>query len=108
MIEIMWRPSATSISVSSEPSRTVKLCGWLIVTLLLIAVCLMTGCASGTPPMVAAPSLNPPASLMVTCKTLPMATSGTLRDLVMNHIEVAQQYYDCADKHNALVDLIEQ
>lgn len=37
-----------------------------------------------------------------------MVTGASLRDLVTNHIEVAQQYYDCADKHNVLVDLIEQ
>jgi len=106
MIETMWQPSAMSKSVSSGPLRTVTLCAWLSVW--LIAASMLTACASGTPPMVAVPSLKPPASLMTKCKTLPMATGAALRDLVANHIEVARQYYDCADKHNALVDLIER
>jgi hypothetical protein len=47
-----------------------------------------------------------PASLMVKCPTLPMATSGKLVDLINNHIDVAERYHDCASTHNNLVDLI--
>ena len=104
----MWQPCAMRTGASSGRKRTARLCAWLSVPLLLIAGWMLAGCASGTPPMAVAPSLKPPASLLVACRTLPKATGGALRDLVANHIEVAQQYYDCADRHNELVRLIDE
>ncbi len=72
----------------------------------LIATCMMTGCASGTPPTPTPLPPMYPASLLVKCPTLPMATSGKLVDLINNHIDVAERYHDCASTHNNLVDLI--
>lgn len=75
---------------------------WLPVGLVGLAVGLMlTGCASGTPPTLAQP--HPcPASLTVACPTPPPARSGSLADLLDNHIEAMELAAQCRDQLNKL------
>lgn len=40
------------------------------------------------------------------CAALPAAEDGKLASLIENHIEVVHRYYDCAERHRALVDVI--
>ena len=107
MIETMWQPNRERQSAQSSAPRSaksaVKWCVCMVVT--LIAACQMLGCAHGTTLTPIQPPIYP-ASLTAKCLSLPMASSGKLVDLINNHIDVAEQYHDCASTHNKLVDLI--
>ncbi len=72
----------------------------------LCAASMLTACASGTQPT-RAPTLLPPESEMQLCPALPPATSGTMTDLITNHIAVAKAYHQCRDRHQGLVEWLE-
>lgn len=95
--------SASSIATSSKHRRQ-ALFKWLQVGLLLLvlaALLLLTGCASGTPPI--APQPRPcPASLTADCPAPLAARSGTLPDLLSNHIEAMELYAQCRDQLSKL------
>lgn len=77
----------------------------------IVAASMVTGCASGMPPMLGGlkpPELakTAPEVLLVPCAALPEARDGKLASLIENHIEVVHLYYDCAERHRSLVDVI--
>lgn len=73
-----------------------------LITMILVAW-MLTGCASGPQPMLAPspPRLAPP-NLTTPCQELAQPSSGQLMELLANHIEVAQQYQLCRERHRAL------
>lgn len=71
---------------------------------LLIAVSMMTACASGVPPTTA-PRLIPSAYLTeLPPEKLPDPKSGHLDDLKDNHIETAGMYHRARERYKGLVD----
>jgi len=73
-------------------------------SLLLAATSAMTGCAIGTFGT-KAPAPTTPQSLREPCpETLPPAASSLFKDLAANHKAVAQIYFECRDKHAALIE----
>ena len=108
MLETIWLPLDTRSNANIGRAHSVRYAAMWIVCLSLIAVCLMTGCASGTMPTQAVTLRLPPALTAPCPVTLPKAESGSLRDLLNNHIEIARAYYECADKHNELSRLIDE
>lgn len=86
--------------------------------LFVIAVWMMTGCASGgrrTPMMIPAsmPSLPvclprpmPPAALTQGCEALPPPTGAGLPELLANHLAVARRYHECRDRQMGLADWV--
>lgn len=75
--------------------------------LLLIAALTLTACASGGP-RTTAPTLKPPEADKAECPPLPQPKSGSLTDLLANHVAVAKQYHQCRDRHKALTDWLEK
>lgn len=70
---------------------------------LLVAALMLTGCASGAPPM-PAPNLTTPASLTQACpKELPQPASGKEPDLLANHTMAARIYHKCRKTFLGLV-----
>jgi hypothetical protein len=61
------------------------------------------GCAQQTPRL-AAPAV--PANLLVKCEALTPLEDGTAASVLRKLGEVAAQYYECADRHNAIVDAL--
>lgn len=83
---------------------------WLLT---LTAVWMLTACVSGAPPTRALslirPPPTPPAHLRVLCPTaLPDPRSGQLPDLLANHVESAQLYHLCRERHSGLVHWLER
>lgn len=83
----------------------------LLVVAVVIVVWMLSGCASGTtqtPVLVASQSAHPVVrqDLMQPCPDLPLATSGSVQDLLSNHVLVALAYVTCrvgkADLVNAV------
>ena len=75
----------------------------------LIAALMLTGCASGPPPMPGGWTVpSPPAALVQLCPALPAPESGRLSDLLANHVEVAGQYHACQARHAGLVRWVEE
>lgn len=72
----------------------------------LLAVSMLTACASGGPPM-PAPRLPAPASLSEPCPDLPQPASGQLPDLLANHVETARRYHLCRERQRGLTEWIE-
>lgn len=70
--------------------------GWVALVWLAVGL-LLTACSSGTPPMLAQPRPCP-ASLTVACPTPPPARSGSLADLLDNHIEAMELAAQCRDQ----------
>ncbi|WP_293766369.1 hypothetical protein [uncultured Aquitalea sp.] len=73
----------------------------------LLAVLMLTACASGNPPTLA-PTLTVPANLTAKCPDLPLLQSGSLNDLLSNHIQVAKAYHECRNHHNDLADWLKK
>ncbi len=76
-----------------------------LIPMLLLAISAMTGCASGTVG-IKAPAPSTPQDLLVPCPQLPMAQSGQLEDLSLNHKAVTSLYYDCQAKDLALIAVV--
>lgn len=70
--------------------------GWVALVWLAVGL-MLTGCASGTSPILAQPRPCP-ASLTVACPTPPPARSGSLADLLDNHIEAMELAAQCRDQ----------
>lgn len=65
-----------------------------LLTLLTLACCLLTGCASGVRPTVDEPiKTAPPPNLTAPPQPLPQPESGQMRDLEANHTQVAKAYH---------------
>lgn len=73
---------------------------------LLIALLMLTACASGGQPMPGL-KLTPPAPQMASCPSLPQPTDTSWTALLANHIQVAKQYHQCRDNHQALVNWLQ-
>lgn len=75
---------------------------------LLIAVSMLTACASGAPPTLE-PLLIPPAHLTeLPPEELPDPKSGSLDDLKDNHIESAGIYHRARERYKGLVEWMKQ
>lgn len=77
------------------------------VLVLLIAALMLTGCASGMQPIAASPRPCP-ASLTTDCPLPPPAKSGSLPDLLNNHIEAMELYAQCRDQMSKLAACAKQ
>ena len=75
----------------------------LVILSLIVAVLMLTGCASGTLPIAVQPRACP-ANLTSPCTEPPPAKSGMLPDLLSNHIETMEMYKDCRDKQAKLAE----
>lgn len=71
--------------------------------LLILSASILAGCASGPTPM---PARLPPANLTTACPELPPPRSARGADLLDNHVQVAELYYGCREKHRALAEWI--
>lgn len=78
--------------------------------LLILASCLLIGCASGpqptlvhTVPLPAPIKVPPQASLTQPPQALPPPTSGLVPDLELNHRQVAQAYHQLAARFCGLL-----
>lgn len=75
----------------------------ILLALAASAALTLTACASGGPRTMA-PTLAPPAARMAPCPPLPQPASGSLTDLLANHVAVAKVYHQCRDRHQGLID----
>ena len=71
----------------------------------MLACCLLSGCASGPTPTPALPAglppalvVPPPPDLLQPPRPLPPPASGRMRDLEINHLQVAQAWHDLAQR----------
>lgn len=69
---------------------------------LLISALILTGCGSGGRPMPDLPKRQPPPNLITACPDLPQPRSARGADLLDNHVQVAERYHDCRERHRAL------
>lgn len=69
--------------------------------LTLCSALMLTACASGVPPM---PARTPPPNLTAACPPLPQPKSGQSNELLANHVEVAELYHACRERHKGLSD----
>lgn len=80
---------------------------WRAALISLTAASMLTACACGAPPTPAA-ARTLPADLALECPALPMPASGRLPDLLINHVESAELYTDCRERHRATVEWVER
>jgi len=73
----------------------------------LLAALMLTACTFGNPPT-QVPTLTAPANLTSKCPDLPQLQSGSLNDLLSNHIQVAKAYHECRNHHNDLADWLQK
>ena len=65
-----------------------------LLTLLIVACCLLNGCAAGPTPTLDDPiKVPPPANLTKPPQPLPPPASGQMRDLESNHRAVTKSYH---------------
>lgn len=79
----------------------------LVLLVMLLAVSMLTACASGPTPTQAPILLLPPAHLTQQCLAPPPPTSGALTDLLSNHITTAKLLHQCRDRQRGLVEWME-
>lgn len=78
------------------------------LTLLMLVCCLLSGCAHGPMPTPPAPiEIPPPANLTSPPQQLPQPSSGQMRDLEANHLQVAEAYHQLAAKYCGLLAFLE-
>lgn len=75
-----------------------------IMPAMLASVWMLTGCVSGATLMPAASTRRPPPNLITPCEDLPPLRSARGADLLDNHVQTAELYYDCKARHKALSD----
>ncbi|MES2946225.1 MAG: hypothetical protein V4772_25425 [Pseudomonadota bacterium] len=82
-----------------------------LLPLLILAACLLLGCASGTTPtpdaLIQSIPIPPPASLTQAPPQLPPAASGQLADLEANHLQVTRAYHQLAARMCNLLAFLE-
>ena len=79
-----------------------------LLTLLIVACCLLNGCASGLTPTPVEPiKVPPPANLTAPPQPLPPPDSGQMRDLESNHRETARAYHQLAQQMCNLLAFLE-
>lgn len=72
---------------------------------MLASALALTGCGFGGRPMPDLPRRVPPANLTTPCPAdLPMPRSARGPHLLVNHMEVAESYHECRERHRALSD----
>ena len=69
---------------------------------MLASVSILTGCASGWLPTM--PARQPPPVLTTPCPDLPQPRSARGADLLDNHVQVAERYHECRERHRALAE----
>ena len=78
---------------------------------LILAACLiaayLTGCETLSIAPVQGPTVRVPAELKQECPPLPM-TDGSLANLARLAVEDAREYAKCRERHNALVNVVEE
>lgn len=78
---------------------------------LILAACLIAACLTGCETLSIAPAQGPtirvPAELKQECPPLPMA-DGSLANLARLAVEDAREYAKCRERHNALVNVVEE
>jgi len=75
--------------------------------MILLAALMLTACASGMPPTRETPRPCS-ANLTTDCPVPPAAKSGSLADLLDNHIEAMELYSQCRDKQKKLAECAAQ
>jgi hypothetical protein len=83
----------------------------LLLSIALLASCLLIGCASGGRPMPDAQALAPiqvppQANLTQAPALLPPPKSGAMPDLEANHRQVARLYHQLASQHCSLLQFL--
>lgn len=71
---------------------------------LLTSALILTGCASGGPPMPDLPKRLPPPNLTTDCPDLPQPRSARGADLLDNHVQTAELYHECRERQRALAE----
>lgn len=61
---------------------------------------------AGGPSTVPALARSVPEVLMLACEPIPVVKDGRLSSLIENHVETAQLYHECSERHEALVAII--
>ena len=78
---------------------------------LILAACLiaayLTGCETLSIAPVQGPTVQVPAELKLECPPLQM-TDGSLANLARLAVEDAREYAKCRERHNALVDVVNE
>ena len=69
---------------------------------LLTSASILTGCASGGLPTM--PARQPSPVLTTPCPDLPPPRSARGADLLDNHVQVAERYHECRERHRALAE----
>lgn len=67
----------------------------------------LTGCATQSIAPAPLPSVRVPAELKAECPPLPQ-TDGSLDNLARLAVSDAREYAKCRERHNALVDVVEE
>lgn len=79
------------------------------ILLIALAISTLTGCASGVSlTEIKKPKLMVPASLTQACAVLPQPADGSRGELLNNHVQVAEAYHQCKQRHQALVEWTEK
>ena len=77
---------------------------WLTGLSIGLCALMLTACASQTVPSDRMPL---PASLLTPCGDLDPLADGSAQEVLKKLVEVSQEYYDCREKHSALVRAVE-
>ena len=78
----------------------------LILAAFLIAV-FLTGCETLSIAPAQGPTVQVPAELKLECPPLPL-TDGSLANLARLAVDDAREYAKCRERHNALVDVVNE
>lgn len=74
------------------------------ILFILIAVSILSGCASLNPPPAAQPARNAPPSLMLECLPPEAPENATMGALLESYIETATRLNTCRTRHKALTE----
>jgi hypothetical protein len=78
---------------------------WLRVLICVMSTSVLTACVSGAQLTAACARVQPDAALLEPMpRSLPEPASSRLPDLLANHTESAEQYFECVDRHDGLID----
>jgi hypothetical protein len=65
---------------------------------------MLTACVSLTPPYQERPPI--PADLLALCPDLEPLKNGSMEEVEQNMTNLAKKYYECADRHQGLVEAL--
>ena len=103
---------AARLTITSSPSKAKPMKRLFQPWTALLAICLLSACASGLQPMPDAAALQPiqvrpQANLTQAPAQLPAPKSGSMRDLEANQRQVARQYHQLASQHCLLLAFLQ-